>query len=250
DHDVGDGEARGRRRFAEVGRERGGVEGRAGHDDAVARGLRERAPGRRRRCDARERPPRHHRAEPGEGRDPGRRSRGRARRGGPRAGARQGGRRHRLRAGVGVNRRRLVALAILAALVGGRHVGAEEGGDRATMARLEQRAKTFYELLERGDRERATAAFPDLAGDLTSFSQSLQTRLDRMRDEVMERDGDLEELYRSPRWRDPEVMSLVATYHLAWVRYQGAQLTGDAQKKRALLQKAVEGFSQFLLVNE
>jgi len=149
-----------------------------------------------------------------------------------------------------VNRRRLVALAILAALVGGRHVGAEEGGDRATMARLEQRAKTFYELLERGDRERATAAFPDLAGDLTSFSQSLQTRLDRMRDEVMERDGDLEELYRSPRWRDPEVMSLVATYHLAWVRYQGAQLTGDAQKKRALLQKAVEGFSQFLLVNE
>src|SRR5436309_14461903 len=45
-------------------------------------------------------------------------------------------------------------------------------------------------------------------------------------------------------------MSLVAAYHLAWVRYHGAQLTGDAAKKRALLQKAVEGFSQFLLVNE
>src|SRR6058998_4382706 len=45
-------------------------------------------------------------------------------------------------------------------------------------------------------------------------------------------------------------MSLVAAYHLAWVRYHGALLTGDAGKKKALLQKAVEGFSQFLLVNE
>src|SRR2546430_177596 len=71
-----------------------------------------------------------------------------------------------------------------------------------------------------------------------------------MRDEVIERDGDLEELFRSPRFRDPEVMALVTAYHLAWVRYQGAQLVGDAAKKRALLQKAVEGFSQFLLVNE
>src|SRR5206468_1692978 len=89
-----------------------------------------------------------------------------------------------------------------------------------------------------------------LEADLARFRDGLQARLDRMRDEVIERDGDLEELYRSPRWRDPEVMTLVAAYHLAWVRYQGAQLVGDAAKKRALLQKAVEGFSQFLLVNE
>jgi len=45
-------------------------------------------------------------------------------------------------------------------------------------------------------------------------------------------------------------MALVATYHLAWVRYQGAQLAGDAARKKDLLQKAVRGFSQFLLVNE
>jgi TolA-binding protein len=34
------------------------------------------------------------------------------------------------------------------------------------------------------------------------------------------------------------------------VRYQGAQLTGDAVRRRSLLQGAVEGFSRFLLVNE
>jgi tetratricopeptide (TPR) repeat protein len=140
---------------------------------------------------------------------------------------------------------------MLAAGVPSRLVAAEGGdGDRAQLARLEQRSKAFYELLEHGDRERAGAAWPALAKDLADFSAGIQTRLDRMRDEVMERDGDLEELYRSPRWRDPEVMSLVATYHLAWVRYQGAQLVGDRARKQALLKQAIEGFSQFLLVNE
>src|SRR6185295_6876213 len=93
-------------------------------------------------------------------------------------------------------------------------------------------------------------AFPGLAADLANFHASIRARLDQMRDDVMERDGDLEELYKSPRWREPEIAALVATYHLAWVRYQAAQLTGDAAKKKALLQQAVEGFSQFLLVNE
>jgi hypothetical protein len=96
---------------------------------------------------------------------------------------------------------------MLAAGVPSRLVAAEGGeGDRAQLARLEQRSKAFYELLEHGDRERAGAAWPGLAKDLADFSAGIQTRLDRMRDEVMERDGDLEELYRSPRWRDPEVM--------------------------------------------
>jgi len=124
------------------------------------------------------------------------------------------------------------------------------GGERAALDRLEQRSRAFYELVERGERERAAAAWPDLERDLAAFGEVLQGRLDRLREDVMDRDADLEELYRSPRWREPEVMSLVATYHLAWVRYQGAQLTGDSGRRRARLQKAVEGFSQFLVVNE
>jgi hypothetical protein len=141
-------------------------------------------------------------------------------------------------------------LLALALALGTTAARAQEGGERATLTQLEQRSRAFYELLERGERERAAATWPALEGDLARFRAGLEERLGRMRDEVIERDGDLEELYRSSRWRDPEIMSLVAAYHLAWVRYQGAQLAGDAAKKKALLQKAVEGFSQFLLVNE
>jgi tetratricopeptide (TPR) repeat protein len=151
-----------------------------------------------------------------------------------------------------VTARGLVALALVAAVaaaVPARAAGGE-GEDRAVLAQLEQRSKGFYDLLERGERERAAAAWPALAADLARFHDGLEERLGRMRDEVTERDGDLDELYRSPRWRDPEIMSLVAAYHLAWVRYQGAQLVGEPAKKRALLQKAIEGFSQFLLVND
>jgi tetratricopeptide (TPR) repeat protein len=137
-----------------------------------------------------------------------------------------------------------------AALAAATAARAQEGGERAALAQLEQRSRAFYALLEHGERERAAATWPGLEADLARFRDGLQSRLDRMRDEVIERDGDLEELFRSPRWRDPEVMSLVAAYHLAWVRYHGAQLTGDAARKKALLHKAVEGFSQFLLVNE
>ena len=63
-----------------------------------------------------------------------------------------------------------------------------------------------------------------------------------MRDEVVERDGDLEELYQSSALaRAARSQSLVVTYHLAWVRYQGAQLTGDAGKKKALLRRRGRG---------
>jgi tetratricopeptide (TPR) repeat protein len=124
---------------------------------------------------------------------------------------------------------------------------AQGGGE---LARLEARAKAFYGQIERGERERAAQAFPDLAADLASFHANLRARLDQMKDEVMEREGDLEALYKSPRWREPEIQSLVATYHLAWVRYQGAQLTRDAAQKKKLLHQAAEGFSQFLIVNE
>lgn len=148
--------------------------------------------------------------------------------------------------------RRLVAGAIAAAMLTGLVARAASGasGERATLSQLEQRSRAFYDLLERGERERARAVWGPLADDLAALAETLEGRLDRMREEVTERDGDLEELYRTPEWREREVMSLVATYHLAWVRYQGAQLVGDASRRRALLQQAAAGFSQFLVVNE
>src|SRR5439155_625063 len=100
-----------------------------------------------------------------------------------------------------------LAGAALVALLASAPARAQEGGERAALAQLEQRSRTFYGLLERGERERAAAAWPGLEADLARFRDGLQARLDRMRDEVIERDGDLEELYRSPRWRDPEVLT-------------------------------------------
>ena len=140
-------------------------------------------------------------------------------------------------------RQSAAALLIAAAISVPAHA-AEPG-----LAALEQRSKAFYELLARGERQQAAATWPGLERDLAAASDRLRTTLDDMREAVMERDGDLEELYRSPRWREPEIGSLVITYHLAWVRYHGAALSEPA-KRKALLQKAIEGFSQFLLVNE
>jgi len=123
-----------------------------------------------------------------------------------------------------------------------------EAKDR--LQQLEQRSRTFYDLLERGERDRASVVWPDLHSALARLDDELHDYLEEVRQEVMDRDGDIEELYRSTRWREPEIMSLIVTYHLAWVRYQGAQLTSDAGKKKTLLRQAAEGFSQFLLVNE
>src|SRR5439155_6260304 len=282
DHHLGDGEARGRRRSAEGGRQRGGAEGRARHDHAVARDLRERAPGRERRRDHRQRAARHARAHAGQGRDPRRGQAGDPRRGGPGARARQGGGRDGIRAGVGVTGGRarggeagtdavvvpatpdagahpaaawrvLLAAALLGLVA--RPVLAAEAPSapaarawsaaeyQARLDRLQQRTKAFYELLERGERERAAPLWPEIERELASLGDELQERLDQMRQDVMDRDGDLEELYRSSRWRETEIMSLVVTYHLAWVRYQRAQLAGDAARRKDLLQKAVRGFS-------
>jgi TolA-binding protein len=140
---------------------------------------------------------------------------------------------------------RRAAIALLAVASLARPAAAAE-----SLGELERRSKAFYELLERGQKEQAAATFPGLEQALASTHQELQDQLDRMRDEVMERDGDVEALYRESRWRNTEVAALVVTYHLAWVRYQGAQLTTDGKRKNQLLDKAIEGFSAFLVVNE
>jgi tetratricopeptide (TPR) repeat protein len=115
---------------------------------------------------------------------------------------------------------------------------------------LERRSKAFYALVERGKQAEAAAAAPGLERDLAAVEKSLDDRLDRLRDEVTDRDGDVEALYKSAAWRDAEIGSLVVGYHLAWVRYQAAQLTDDAARKKKLLRDAAEGFSRFTIVEE
>jgi tetratricopeptide (TPR) repeat protein len=140
----------------------------------------------------------------------------------------------------------LAAVLVLGTLAA-RAVHAQGGGE---LSRLEERSRAFYAMVERGDKEKAAAVWPDLVRDLDAYVNNMQNRLDALQDEVSDAEGDVAALYNSARWREPQVATLVATYHLAWVRYQAAQLTGDAAKKKDLLRQAASGFSQFLLVNE
>lgn len=138
---------------------------------------------------------------------------------------------------------RLVASAVL--------VLAWASGALAVDSRaLEQRANAFYDRLARGDRAGAQAAFPALERDLAAGIDSLRDAMDAQREALIERDGDLETLYQSPSWRQDEVAALTLAYHLAWVRYQGAQLTDDAAKKKALLRKAVDNFGEFTAMSD
>jgi tetratricopeptide (TPR) repeat protein len=120
----------------------------------------------------------------------------------------------------------------------------------ATGAELEARSKTFYDLLASGNKARAAEIFPGLERDLEARQTQLEEQLDSMREQVVDADGDVDALYQSSRWRDPEVESFVVAYHLAWVRYQGAQLTDDKAKKKRLLEDAIDGFSKFLVMEE
>jgi len=129
---------------------------------------------------------------------------------------------------------------VIAALV------ASAGIARAADTRaLEQRANAFYDRLSRGDTAGARAAFPALEQDLARTIDTLQDKMDEQREAIIDRDGDLEALYASPSWREDEVATLVLGYHLAWVRYQGAQLTDDAAKMKKLLRGAADGFEQY-----
>ena len=159
-------------------------------------------------------------------------------------GAREGSRRVRFRAGVGV-----IGRLVIGARRG--RVPRARRRRRQALGELERRAKAFYDLLERGEKRAGRRHLPrPRAGDLAVVAESLRDQLDRWRDDVMERDGDLEALYREPRWR--QTRGPVARRHLP---PRVGALSGRAAHDRheaeeQLLDQAVEGFSQFLLVNE
>ena len=79
----------------------------------------------------------------------------------------------------------------------------------ATGAELESRSKTFYDVLASGNKARAAELFPGLERDLEARQTQLEEQLDRMREQVVDSDGDVDALYQSSRWRDPEVESFV-----------------------------------------
>ena len=138
---------------------------------------------------------------------------------------------------------RALAIAALLAAVADRAFAADTRG-------LEQRANAFYDRLAHGDTAGARSAFPALEQDLARAIDALQDKMDDQREAIIDRDGDLEALYATPAWREDEVATLVLGYHLAWVRYQGAQLTQDPAAKKKLLRGAANGFEQYTAAEE
>jgi tetratricopeptide (TPR) repeat protein len=120
----------------------------------------------------------------------------------------------------------------------------------ADVPSLEQRARAFYALLEKGQRERASAEWPQLERDLVATDEEIRANKDRLQKDLEGGEGEPTQAVQDPRLRQLEIQSLIVNYHLAWVRYQGAQLVDDAGRKRTLLENAVDGFSKFTSMKE
>jgi tetratricopeptide (TPR) repeat protein len=136
--------------------------------------------------------------------------------------------------------KRFVAALLLTCLGHAAAAGATD------VAALEQRSRAFYGLLEKGQREQAAAQWPQLERDLATAVEQARTDRDRLQADL--EGGDDEEprgAARDPRLRQLEVERLILEYHLAWVRYQAADLVDDAGRKGALLDNAIDGFSRF-----
>ena len=120
----------------------------------------------------------------------------------------------------------------------------------ADVPSLEQRARAFYALLEKGQRERATTEWEQLERDLVAADEQIRANEDRLQKDLEGGEGEPTQAVQDPRLRQLQIESLIVNYHLAWVRYQGAQLVDDAGRKRNLLENAVDGFSKFTSMKE
>lgn len=142
---------------------------------------------------------------------------------------------------------RFLVLALAALLAAGGVVRAESVGS------LEARAKSFYDLIEKGEKTRATDLLPALERDLDDAQKRLQDEVDDARSGSTPGDDESDEPSApapAASWKDAQVRLLLVQYHLAWVRYQGAQLLDDGDRKRSLLRKSIEDFARFASFDE
>jgi tetratricopeptide (TPR) repeat protein len=140
-----------------------------------------------------------------------------------------------------VNARLAGAVGLLVGLVVASGVTARA----ADVQSLEQRARGFYQLLEKGDREKAKTDGAALEHDLAAAREEIDKTKDRLRADLEGGEDEPSHAVQDPRLRQLEIESLVLDYHLAWVRYQNAQLVDDAGRKKELLENAADGFSKF-----
>ena len=113
---------------------------------------------------------------------------------------------------------------------------------------LEQETRRFITM---PSGQNATRFGEELVQILAKLHAGLSGLLNAMREEVLVRDGNLQELLATRPYRERETLALTALYHLSWARYQLSQLlSGDARAREQLLRSAVRGFTEFVFVNE
>ncbi len=135
--------------------------------------------------------------------------------------------------------------------------GSEPPKDPAALAsaieQLGQAALKFVAVMDRSmqsgsdAKERAglLEAYRAVSQPLEAVYESTGGQLERMARKIIEEDGDLEALYESPEYRQGQTLGAQALYYLNWVRFYGARLFEGSQR-RALLEKALNGFASFL----
>ncbi|GIW44717.1 MAG: hypothetical protein KatS3mg077_1999 [Candidatus Binatia bacterium] len=130
---------------------------------------------------------------------------------------------------------------------------ADSAALQASIEQLGQAAQKFIAMMDRAlqsgteTKERAALleAYRALSQPLEAVYERTGGELERMVQKVIQEDGDLEALYESPEYRQKQVLGAQALYYLNWVRFYGARLFDGAPRK-ALLEKASNGFSGFL----
>ena len=121
--------------------------------------------------------------------------------------------------------------------------GAGGAAEQAALERLGRLALDFLDAADSGDAG-AVAAYEAIVEPLARSYHAHREALDRASKAVIDADGDLDALYESASWKEHQQLAAQALYYLNWLHYRGA-LFYEGAKRKALLEEAANGFSEF-----
>jgi tetratricopeptide (TPR) repeat protein len=102
------------------------------------------------------------------------------------------------------------------------------------------------DLSQAAQSQRATVreVYELLNDPLEDIYDGAFSHINAMQKSIMDQDGDLEALYETREWKDAQTVASQSLYFLNWLRFIGS-FVADTQKRKELLQKASDGFSEF-----
>lgn len=136
-----------------------------------------------------------------------------------------------------------------------RAIGGASGDAAGEQRSVGQLGELVLEFIEQSDnaaragnegarRAELRNAFEAIDTPLESIYISRSSRLEALSREIMDQDGDLEALYESTEFKQAQAVAAAALYYRNWLDYYGARLY-DGARKKALLEAAEKGFSEF-----